>query len=177
MAGATPPAARPANRWLRTRNTAANHLGLPLPSGSIGVYRQHRGELLLEHESELPDLAVDEEVEIAAGVAPDVEVEVHDEDLQVDSAGAKQVPLLPGVVVRSAKTDRRRRVDVTNALPREIEFELQLWLEPGERLTKADRPAARKNGRPLFRLRIPAEGSVTLHYRTRRVEDSVGRAP
>src|ERR1700678_3964043 len=25
----------PAHRWLRTKNTRANHLGLPLPSGSV----------------------------------------------------------------------------------------------------------------------------------------------
>jgi hypothetical protein len=170
-------AAQPASRWLRTRNTTANHLGLPLPSGSVDVYSLRGGEPLLEHESELADLAVDEEVEIAFGSAADVQVEVHDEHIQVDSAHAKEVPLLPGVTLRSVKRDRRRRVEITNALPREINFELQLWLSPGEEVAGADRPLGTKNGRPQFRLKIPAGGRLTLHYLTRLIHDSVGRTP
>jgi hypothetical protein len=169
--------AQPANRWLRTHNTAANHLGIPLPSGSVEVYSPRGGEPLLEHESELPDLAVDEEVEIALGNTADVEVEVHDEDVQVDSARAKEVPLLPGVALRSVKTARRRRVEITNALPREIDFELRLLLESGEEVVGADRPLGSKNGRPQFRLSLPAEGTLTLHYLTRHTQDSVGRTP
>src|SRR6202043_1594381 len=53
----------PAHRLLRTKNTTANHLGLPLPSGAVAVFAPHQGERLLEHESGMRDIAVDEEVE------------------------------------------------------------------------------------------------------------------
>jgi len=48
---------RPAHRLLRTQNTLANQLGLPLPSGSVAVYGQRDGGTLLQHESKLKDLA------------------------------------------------------------------------------------------------------------------------
>src|SRR3984885_3886720 len=57
----------PAHRWLRTKNTAANHLGLPLPSGSVAAFAPYQGERLLQHESALRDIAVDEEVELDLG--------------------------------------------------------------------------------------------------------------
>jgi hypothetical protein len=66
--------AAPASRFLRTMNTAANHLGLPLPSGKIAVFAPHQGETLLEHETGVRDLAVDEELEIDMGASADVQV-------------------------------------------------------------------------------------------------------
>src|ERR1700734_1433148 len=61
----TPPSA--AHLLLRTENRAANHLGLPLPSGHIAVFATSSGERMLLHESDIKDRAVDEEGEIGFG--------------------------------------------------------------------------------------------------------------
>ncbi len=136
-----PSGPQPASQWLRTKNSVANHLGLPLPSGSVAVFLRHGTERLLAHQSDLRDLAIDEEVEIEMGSAPDVEVQAtHDRG--------------------------SHRVDITNARPDAIRFELKLRLDDDERISEADRRMGTQNGRPIFRLRIPAQSTLTLHYRT-----------
>jgi hypothetical protein len=135
-----PAASVPASRLLRTQNTAANHLGLPLPSGRIAVFGTTGGGKILQHESGMRDLAVGEEVEINMGDSPDVEVTS---------------------VKESSSSDR---VDVANARPAEIRFELRLQLPQGGRVVRADHPMASKNGRPIFRLTVPANQTVTLRY-------------
>jgi len=134
-------ASRPAQRLLRTVNTTANHLGLPLPSGRIAVFATQRGEKLLEHESGIRDLAVAEELEINMGESPDVRVE-------------------------STRLDDAMHVDITNARAAAIQFELRLQLPPGDRVVGADHPFSMKDGRPIFRLAIPADETLTLQYRT-----------
>jgi hypothetical protein len=130
-------AAAPARLLLRTMNTAANHLGLPLPSGQVAVFAVRGDAQLLLHESGMHDLAVNEEVELDLGDAPDVQV-----------------------------TAAKDRVTVSNALATDILFELRLRLPEGGRVVRADHPVAAKNGRPIFRLTIPANGSVTVRYQT-----------
>jgi hypothetical protein len=130
----------PATKRLRTKNNAANHLGLPLPSGQVAVFAVRGSDRLLEHESGLHDLAVDEDLEIDLGAAPDV-----------------------GVV--SARTGDSRRVEISNARAAQIEFELSLRLPDGVRVVAADRPWATKNGRPMFRLTVPGQSSVSVLYR------------
>ena len=134
----------PASRLLRTMNTRANHLGLPLPSGHMVVFAARAGESLLLNESGLRDLAVDEELEINLGDAPDVQV------------AATQV-------------DHANRIDISNARATEVQFELRLRLPEGARVVHADHPLSTKNGRPFFRLTLPANETVTLRYQTRPV--------
>ncbi len=141
----------PATRLLRTMNTAANHLGLPLPSGRIAVYTPQGKEKLLQHESGLRDLAVDEEVEIGMGASADVQVTVVKE-----RTGAA-----PGKIDAC-------HVDISNARAAQIEFELRLRLPEGGRIVRADHPLHAKNGRPILRLAIPANETVTLRYQIQR---------
>jgi hypothetical protein len=86
------------------------------------------------------DLAADEEVEINLGVSPAVEV-----------------------------TARKDRVEISNARATEIHFELRLQLPEGGRVVHADHPVGTKNGRPIFRLTIPAGETATLKYQTEHV--------
>jgi hypothetical protein len=58
------------------------------------------------------------------------------------------------------------RVDVHNARPTAIQFELRLRLPEGGRVVRPDHPMATKNGRPIFRLTVPANQTVTLRYQT-----------
>ncbi len=135
---AAPSAPVPASRLLRTKNSSANHLGLPLPSGRVAVFAVRQSETLLEQESGMRDLAVDEEVEINLGASPDVWV-----------------------------TMMREGVTISNARATPIDFELRLRLQEGARIVRADHPLASKNGRPMFRLTIPPRASTTVRYQWR----------
>jgi hypothetical protein len=144
----------PAIRVLRTQNDAAHHLGLPLPSGRVMVFTERGGASLLLHESGLRDLAVDEEVEIDLGASADVQVKMVKEQASVDPAQVFE------------------RVEISNARAAEIPFELRLTLSAGARVKRADHALAFKNGRPIFRLNVPAGETVILHYQ---VENPVRR--
>jgi hypothetical protein len=159
----------PASRLLRTMNTTANHLGLPLPSGRIAVYAVLGKEKLLQHESGIRDLAVGEEVEINMGESPDVQVTVVKDRAALDSDHAPALPLVPGAEVRKRAKIDVCHVDISNARAAQIEFEVRLRLPEGGRIVRADQPLRTKNGRPMFRLAIPANKTVTLRYQIQRV--------
>jgi hypothetical protein len=163
--------AAPASRLIRTMNTTANHLGLPLPSGKVAVFARHQGETLLEHESGLRDTAVGEELEINMGTSSDVLVSVLKEASTIDPAHADMLPLVPGVTLRSVKVEAVNRVDISNAKPSDVQFELRLQLPPGARVVRADHPMGAKNGRPIFRLQVPANGTVTVRYQTQHIAE------
>jgi hypothetical protein len=167
----------PARRLLRTLNTAANHLGLPLPSGTVAVFGSHDGARLLEHESGVRDTAVNEEVEIDMGTSADVQVSVTAEKTSVDSGHAELLPLVPGVVLRSVKALDTERIDISNAKAADIEFELRLRLPQGAQVVRASHALIAKNGRPLFRLKVPANQSVTLRYQWQRADTRILRTP
>jgi hypothetical protein len=152
-----------AHRLLRTKNNAANHLGLPLPSGTVAVYASYQNERLLEHESGLRDIAVDEDVEIDMGESSDVRMSATTEKRSVDSP-PELLPLVPGVVLRSAKVDEVMRVEVSNARADEIDFELRLRLPEGARIVRSDHTLETKNGRPIFRLKVPANQTVAVRF-------------
>jgi hypothetical protein len=62
--------------------------------------------------------------------------------------------------------DRIARIEITNARPFPIQTEVQIYLYDAQQLVKADHPVAQKNGRPLFRITVPANGSVEIRYQT-----------
>ncbi len=161
LAGDENAAVVPANMLLRTLNNAANHLGLPLPSGRVAVFAAAGRAQLLLHESGMRDLAVEEELEINLGDSADVQVTVAKEEIISDPS----LPLVPGVLsVRSTEVDDVYRAGVSNARASEIQFELRLRLPEGARVVRADHPLGMKNGRPIFRLTVPANGNVTVRY-------------
>ena len=156
----------PAARLLRTINSAANHLGLPLPSGRVAVYALKGDEKLLQRESGIRDLAVDEEVEVSLGDTADVQLTVVKEKTGIDPGRTHLLPLVPGISARSAEVDSLMRVEIANARATAIQFELRLRLPEGGRVIRADHPLAMKNGRPIFRLTIPANERATVRYQT-----------
>ena len=171
------PSTESAQRLLRTKNTRENHLGLPLPSGSMAIFSERNGERLLQHESGIRDTAVDEEVEIDMGSSPDVQVSFNRQETRVESETAKQLPLVPGVVLRSVKVNTVQRAEITNARDTDIQFELKVPLAEGARIVRADSPLASKNGRPIFRFRVPANQTVTVRFQTQDVHERILRTP
>jgi hypothetical protein len=166
-----------ASRWLRTKNTAPNHLGLPLPSGSVAVFGRMGGQTLLQHESDLRDTAVDEEIEVSLGESPDVQVTANKEKVDIGAARVGPLPLVPGVSLRSMKMDTVGRVAISNARAADIQFELRLQLPEGARVVRADHPLGAKNGRPIFRLKVPGNESVTVRYQVARSGAQILRTP
>jgi hypothetical protein len=148
LSSANPAGPQPASWLVRTKNNGANHLGLPLPSGHAAVFLQHGGERLLAHESDVRDLALDEEVEIGMGDAPDVQVTAtKDGDSHRDASSY--------------------RVDIANARSESIQFELTLNFNDNPvQVRNADRPVGTKNGHPIFRLSVAANSTATIRYQT-----------
>jgi len=130
-----------ASRSLRAKNTAANHLGLPLPSGHIEIFGLHQGRSLLERESDLRDLAVNEDVDIDLGPSPDV---------SVTASFSRPV----------------HRIEISNARSVPIEFELRLTLPDGIRILDPSAAMTTKNGRPMFALTVKANATAVVRYRT-----------
>jgi hypothetical protein len=163
----------PADKLLRTMNTTANHLGLPLPSGNVAVFARHEAQALLEHESGIRDIAVGEELEINMGESSDVQVSLTREKTGIDLAHAVTLPLVPGVSIRSVKVEDVSRVEISNARATAIDFELRLQIPQGGQVVRADHPLGTKNGRPMFKLKIPANGTATVRYQTQQIADRV----
>ncbi len=133
---------QPATWLLRTKNNEANHLGVPLPSGRVAVFLEHGEQPLLANESDVRDLAIDEEVEIGMG-----------ERARCSGNRDRGWRLIP------------RRI--ANARPEAIQFELTLnFHDAPVRVRQADRRMGTKNGHPIFRLSVPANSTLTLHYET-----------
>jgi hypothetical protein len=167
LAGDENAAVVPAHMLLRSMNNAANHLGLPLPSGRVAVFAATGRAQLLLHESGMRDLAVEEELEINLGDSADVLVTVAKEKTIIDPSRVQSLPLVPGVLsVRSTEVDDVYRAGISNARASEIQFELRLRLPEGARIVRTDHPLGMKNGRPIFRLTVPANGNVTVRYQT-----------
>src|SRR3984885_2505583 len=158
-------------------STGANHLGLPLPSGTVAVFTAYNGERLLEHESGLRDIAVEEDVEIDMGESSDVQVSLTPEETSIDSGRAKLLPLVPGVSLRSVKVEDVQRVEVSNARAAAIDFELRLSLPEGARIVRADHPLGTKNGRPLIPFKVPANQTVTVRFQSQSIGDGILRTP
>ena len=130
---------QPATRTLVTRNRTAEGLGLPLPAGGVALFALHGGRPILLGEGSLDDLALDEDVEIGFGVAP-------------------------GVRGRLTEVSTGRYgLTVTNDGPAAIRYEAEFAVE-GKRI-KADARLGKRDGRPLWAVTVPANGSRTLRYR------------
>jgi len=152
-----------AHKTLRTRNDAAHHLGLPLPSGSVASFLATGEAPLLLDEAPLRDIAVNEAVELNLGTSADVQVGSVFEKASVDTRPA----FLRGVVrFKSALVDKINRIEIRNAGHSEIQFELRLQLDDNEQLIAADAPLTARNGRPLFKFAVPANRTVTIRYQT-----------
>lgn len=133
-----------ARRFLITRNRREEGLGIPLPAGRVQLFAQLGGRPILLGEGSVADRAVGEDVEIDVGEAPGVRGQIEeDED---DEKG------------------ERRTLTVTNDQAVPIAYEAEI--APDEDMTFTPRAhLERRNGRFLWRVTIPANGTATLRYR------------
>ena len=133
--------AEPVALLMFARNRAADGLGLPLPGGRIAFFGMSNGRRLLLGEGSLDDHAIGEDVVIGGGNAPGVTAQLasptrHDDYL----------------------------LTVTNDQSASIRFEAEIVVPDGRTL-HLERPLSRRDGRPLWAVTVPANGTATLRYR------------
>ena len=159
--------AMPAVSLLRMRNDAAHHLGLPLPSGRMAIFRPGSQGPLVIGQTPVRDLAEGEQVEWRLGDAPDVQVAQTHATRTIDRQGVAPIPVIPGVLwALSAQLDDVSQVEIANASPEPRVFELRLQLQPGAALVRADHLAGEKDGRPIFRLTLAPTSTTSIRYQT-----------
>ncbi|WP_114953582.1 DUF4139 domain-containing protein [Sphingosinicella terrae] len=133
-----------AQRMLVTRNRPEQGLGLPLPGGSLQLFAAAGGRPILVGQGALADRAVGEEVEIQIGEAAGVVTRVETIEFGDDWADY--------------------RVTVTSDQQEPVRFEAEFNVGQDERFRPRTR-LARRDGRPLWAVTIPANGSAELRYR------------
>lgn len=160
---------RPMTIILRTKNDKKNNLGLPLPSGRVAVFETAgsgaSAQRLLAGQTNLRDLAIDEETELRfEGGAAVQSRQVHE---TTDITPRPALSFLPGKSNRAGATlSEVRRIELSNAQPYAIQVEVRVYTYDGQDIAKADHPMAQKNGQPIFRLTVPANGEATIRYQT-----------
>lgn len=127
---------------LRGRNRLDSGLGLPLPAGRAAVFENAAGRPILIGEGATDDKAVGEEVEFKLSPTPNVQALSE--------------------TISENRWTRRYRLTVTNANPRAIAYEAKLRLFDRATLTGAG--VTRKDGVPMWKVRVPANGTATLDY-------------
>lgn len=159
--------AHPMDVILRTQNNEANNLGIPLPSGRVSVFETAgngaASRSLLAGETELRDLAINEKTELMFSGGPAVQFRQTTESRQrIDPP-----PLLIGRTIRNnARFHLVDIVEITNAQPFTIQAEINVYLDDGTELVRADREAEQEDGHPIFRVTVPANDTVEFRYQT-----------
>ncbi len=149
----------PAYVLLRTMNVAARGLGLPLPLGRIAVFERGLARPMLARESSIDDVAVGQEVEIAAGENPDVWVS-HKMIEERNKQGKEDEE-------EGDWSTRRYRVEISNAGPKPVKVETLLLLYNGLKLVTVSTRLGVRNGRRLWLAHVPAHGRTAITYETR----------
>jgi hypothetical protein len=131
-----------------TRNRDKERLGLPLPAGRVAFYESHAGRRVLVGSGEIDDIAVGEPLRLETGVSSDVISKVVRE--------------------REGPQWDEFRVTLTNAKPYPVEAEIELWTWSELPIEAIGKKLGERDGHPLWRVRVPANGSASLRYRARK---------
>lgn len=137
-------------RILKTRNRKEEGLGLPLPAGGVVLFGAGQARPVLIGEGSIDDRAVGEDVEIRLSEATGVIARI----------------------TRTANTDKVAEYDLTvsNDQPRPIRFEAEFGTAQQEVFEPSTRSRlGRRNGRPLWSVTVPANGTASLRYRLKQV--------
>lgn len=132
---------------LRWQNRKEAGLGVPLPAGPVAVFQPRGGTSLLIGEASIDDKAIGEEVEAQVADATQV---------TLDSDNPESGKGWEGYVLTA-----------TNANPYPVTFEAQFALADLPRMSRMTGKLVRKDGKALWAVDLPANGSRTLRYRIR----------
>ena len=147
---------------LRTRNVKERKLGVPLPMGPLAIFEEVGGRQMLTGQGAIADSAVGQEVEIGVGASPGIFVRHRFAPKKKGGQGAG------GEDEEEDDDDYiagRYEIEVSNATPRAAEVEVNLWRRDQRALVRdPSRKLAMKNGRHVWRAKVPAAGRSTLSY-------------
>lgn len=129
---------------LRTKNTKANNLGLPLPAGAFVIEQDHFNRTMRIAEPLLRDTAEDEKIELFSGLSPDVTITRR--------------------TVRREGNKHWVEVEIANARPDAITFELKVPTYGFQRIVEASAQWEKRDGVPLFLVQLASGASVTLRF-------------
>ena len=130
----------PLSYILRSRNDEKSGLGIPLPSGKVAVFENSPFGPLLAGEGDLPDRAINNEIEIVVGQSPDVRLEVTE--------------------LRRTKSREYWRATISKARDHPVAVEMEI----------ADEIAGRARGVEIidgvatWRVTVPANDEAKLDY-------------
>ncbi len=130
---------------LRLRNRTDQGLGVPLPAGPVALFQPRGNTALLIGEGAIADKAVGEEVE--AGVADATQV-------TIESAHPA-----------SGKDWDAYRLTARNANPYPVRFEARFAGEDLPRMSRMTETLTRKDGKAIWSVEIPANGTRSFGYR------------
>jgi len=145
--------------YLRLRNSAANHLGIPLPAGRIRVAQLDPADRSLEFvgEDAIGHTAREETVQVKLGSAFDVVGERRQVDFHVDTS-AKWIEEEFEVKVRNRKVDQAVSVDVRESL-----YRWSNWT-----ITRKSQDYVKEDARTVrFPVRIAPNGEAVVRYTVR----------
>ena len=133
-----------AQRVLVTRNRTDEGLGVPLPAGSLQLFAAAGGRPILLGQGAVNDRAVGEDVEIRLGAADGVRTRIEELDEGDDW--------------------EHYRLTVSNDHAEQVRFEAEFEMDEDLRFRPRER-LSRRDGRRLWAVTVPANGTVTLRYR------------
>ncbi len=136
------------NLVLVTRNRTAEGLGVPLPAGGVVLFAAGEARPVLIGEGHVDDRAVGEDVEIVVGEATGVTTRI--DEVAEDEDGDWE----------------DYRLIVTNDQPRPVRFEAEFDHDREDVIfTPRGRRLPLRDGRSLWAVTVPANGTATLRYR------------
>lgn len=138
---------QPAQLQLRAENQVESGLGLPLPAGPVALFEDTRVRPVLIGEASVDDIPIGEDVELRIAASPGVAAALD--------------------VVEQQEGEARLRLSVTNANAWAVDYEAVLTRAGAERIDRASARLVREDGETLWRVRVPANGSASLTYRSR----------
>jgi hypothetical protein len=140
---------------LRAQNKLEDGLGIALPAGPVAVFEPLQNEQMLIGEGGIGDRAVGQAVEAVIAAATQVRVDGNDITAPED---------------RKRNRWRDFELSVSNANRWPITFEGDLHVDDDEKVERTSARMAKKNGRPLWKAQVPANGISTLRYRVTQIE-------
>jgi len=130
----------PLSYILRSRNDEKSGLGIPLPAGNVAVFENSPFGPLLAGEGDLPDRAINNEIEIVVGQSPDVRLAVAE--------------------LRRTKSRAYWRATISNARNHPIAVEMEIARDIAGRA----RGVEIVDGVPTWRVTVPANDEARLDY-------------
>jgi hypothetical protein len=146
----------PVGVYFELKNTADNHLGVPLPAGIVRVYKQDRsGAQQFVGEDRIPHTPKDERVTLRIGEAFDVVATRVQTDFRAVDVKPYDLEVGFTITLRNHKKDA---VTVTLREPLGGEW----------KVVESTHPAVKVDAGTLgFEVPVPASGEAVVHYRVR----------